>query len=184
MQIIKSIQNRIYEIRGERVILDFDLARLYETETKLLNRAVKRNLNRFPEDFMFQLTKKEYEALRFQINDLETGNSLRFQIGTSKGRGGNRYLPYVFTEQGVAMLSSVLSSDIAIQMNISIMRAFVETRRLAIQETDLKRQFQEIREVLGAHDSQLNQIYDAMENLLDEKAAQRKWNDRERIGFK
>jgi hypothetical protein len=184
MQIIESIQNRIYEIRGERVMLDKDLAQLYETETKSLNLAVKRNLSRFPEDFMFQLTKEEYEAIKIQIKCLETGNSLRFQIETSKGRGGNRYLPYVFTEQGVAMLSSVLSSDIAIQMNISIMRAFIETRRLAIQETDLKRQFQEIREVLGAHDNQLNQIYEAMENLLDKKAVLRKWNERERIGFK
>jgi len=184
MQVIKSIQNRIYEIRGERVMLDYDLALLYETETKFLNLAVKRNLNRFPNDFMFQLTKEEYESVKFQIKSLETGDSLRLQIATSKGRGGNRYLPYVFTEQGVAMLSSVLNSDIAIQMNISIMRAFVETRRLAFQEMDLKRQLMEIREVLGVHDNQLNQIYEAMENLLDEKAAQRKWNDRERIGFK
>ena len=165
-------------------MLDYDLALLYETETKILNQAVRRNLSRFPEDFMFRITKEEYESIKFQIKSLETGNSLRFQIETSKGRGGNRYLPYVFTEQGVAMLSSVLSSDIAIQMNISIMRAFVETRRLAFQEIDLKRQLQEIRGLLDVHDSQLNQIYDAMENLLDEKAAQRKWNDRERIGFK
>ena len=183
MQIIKSIQNRIYEIRGERVMFDKDLAQLYEIETKFLNRAVKRNMNRFPGYFMFQLTTKEYEVLRFQINNSESENSLRFQIGTSNGRGGNRYLPYVFTEQGVAMLSSVLNSDKAIQMNISIMRAFVEIRRLALQETDLKKQLQEIKDVLGTHDYQLNQIYDAMENLLDEKAAQRKWNDRERIGF-
>ena len=165
-------------------MLDYDLAQLYETETKILNQAVRRNLDRFPEDFMFQLTNKENEEVKFQIKNLETGNSLRLQIATSKGRGGNRYLPYVFTEQGVAMLSSVLNSDIAIQMNISIMRAFVETRRLAFQEIDLKRQLHEIRGLLGLHDSQLNQIYEAMENLLDEKAAQRKWNDRERIGFK
>jgi hypothetical protein len=165
-------------------MLDYDLAQLYETETKFLNRAVKRNLDRFPEDFMFQLTNEEYETVKFQTNNLESGTSLRFQIGTSKGRGGNRYLPYAFTEQGVAMLSSVLHSDKAIQMNISIMRAFVEIRRLAFQEIDLKRQLQEIRELLGVHDSQLNQIYDAIENLLDEKAAQRKWNERDRIGFK
>ena len=165
-------------------MLDSDLAQLYETETKFLNLAVKRNLNRFPNDFMFQLTKEEYESVKFQLKSLETGKSLRLQIATSKGRGGNRYLPYVFTEQGVAMLSSVLNSDLAIQMNIAIMRAFVETRRLAFQEFDLKRQLHEIREVLGVHDNQLNQIYEAMENLLDEKAAQRKWNERDRIGFK
>jgi hypothetical protein len=96
----------------------------------------------------------------------------------------SKYLPYAFTEQGVAMLSGILNSDRAIQMNIAIMRAFIETRRLAFQEIDLKRKLQEIRKVLREHDGQLNQIYDAMENLLDEKAAHRKWNDRERIGFK
>jgi hypothetical protein len=183
MEIIKSILNRIYDIRGLRVMLDKDLAQLYETELRSLNQAVKWNMNRFPGDFMFQLTTKEYEVLRFQINNSESENSLRFQIGTSNGRGGNRYLPYVFTEQGVAMLSSVLNSDKAIQMNISIIRALIETRRLALQEKDLKKQLQEIKNVLGTHDYQLNQIYDAMEKLLDEKAAQRKWNDRERIGF-
>ena len=126
MQIIKSIQNRIYEIRGERVLLDRDLAVLYETETKVLNLAVKRNLKRFPNDFMFQLTKEEFEALRLQIETLESSNSLRLQNETSKGRGGTRYMPYAFTEQGVAMLSGILSSDKAINMNIAIMRAFVE----------------------------------------------------------
>ncbi|MEJ7737524.1 MAG: ORF6N domain-containing protein [Chitinophagaceae bacterium] len=171
MQIIQSIQNRIYEIRGERVMLDRDLAALYETETKALNLAVKRNLKRFPKDFMFQLTKEEFEGLRLQN---ETSNS----------RGGTRYLPYAFTEQGVAMLSGVLNSDKAINMNIAIMRAFVEIRRLALKQNDLKEQLAEIRQRLGEHDTQLNSIYDAIENLLDEKAAQKKWDERERIGFK
>src|SRR5882762_9283820 len=185
MEIIRSIQNRIYELRGERVMLDRDLADLYETETKAVNLAVKRNIKRFPADFMFQLTKEEYESLRFQIETLEKGNSLRLQIETLKdGRGRHtKYMPYAFTEQGIAMLSGILNSDKAINMNIAIMRAFVEARRLAFQETDFRRQLQDIRNVLGGHDSQLNQIYDAIENLLDEKAAQRKWNDRERIGF-
>src|ERR1035438_1635514 len=111
MEIIKSIQNRIYEIRGERVMLDRDLAALYETETKALNLAVKRNLKRFPKDFMFQFTREEFEALRFQIETTETRNPLRLQNETSKGRGGTRYLPYAFTEHGVAMLSGVLNSD-------------------------------------------------------------------------
>src|SRR5207302_1862637 len=97
MQIIQSIQNRIYEIRGERVMLDRDLAALYETETKALNLAVKRNIKRFPKDFMFQLTKEEFESLRFQIETLEKGQKpLRLQNETSKGRGGTRYLPYAF----------------------------------------------------------------------------------------
>jgi phage regulator Rha-like protein len=185
MEIIRSIQNRIYEIRGERVMLDRDLAALYETETKALNLAVKRNIKRFPPDFMFQLTKEEFERLRFQIETLEkTENSLRLQNETSKGRGGTRYLPYVFTEQGVAMLSGVLNSDRAINMNIAIMRAFVEIRRIVLKENDLKEQLKLIKEHLGEHDVQLNQIYDAMENLLDEKAAHRKWEERDRIGFK
>lgn len=185
MEIIRSIQSRIYEIRGERVMLDKDLAILYETETKVLNLAVKRNMKRFPADFMFQLTKEEYEALRFQIETLEKNdNPMRFQIETSKGRGGTRYLPYAFTEQGVAMLSGILNSEKAINMNIAIMRAFVEVRKIILRQNDLKEQLKDIIERLGEHDVQLNQIYDAMENLLDEKAAQRKWDERERIGFK
>ncbi len=184
MEIIRSIQNRIYEIRGERVMLDRDLAALYETETKSLNLAVKRNLKRFPPDFMFQLTKEEFEALRFQIETLDNANSLRFQSETSKTRGGTRYMPYAFTEQGVAMLSGVLHSDKAIDMNIAIMRAFVEIRRILLQKNDLREQLQEIKARLGEHDTQLNHIYDAMENLMDEKAAHQKWDDRERIGFK
>lgn len=184
MQIIRTIQNRIYELRGERVMLDRDLADLYETETKSLNLAVKRNIKRFPKDFMFQLTKEEWDDLRFQIETLETERyPLRLQNETSK-RGGTRYLPYAFTEQGVAMLSGVLNSDKAINMNIAIMRAFVEVRKIFLKENDLKEQLKEIKERLGEHDTQLNQIYDAMENLLDEKAAQRKWDQRERIGFK
>jgi phage regulator Rha-like protein len=185
MQVIQAIQNRIYEIRGERVMLDRDLAALYETETKALNLAVKRNIKRFPPDFMFQLTKEEWESLRFQIETLEKQqHPLRLQNETSKGRGGTRYLPYAFTEQGVAMLSGILSSDRAINMNIAIMRAFVEIRRALIQQSDVREQLKQIKEKLGVHDAQLNQIYDAMENLLDEKAAQRKWEERERIGFK
>lgn len=185
MQIIQTIQNRIYEIRGERVMLDRDLAALYETETKALNLAVKRNIKRFPKDFMFQLTKEEFENLRFQIETLEkSDNPLRLQNETSKGRGGTRYMPYAFTEQGVAMLSGILNSDKAINMNIAIMRAFVEVRKVLLKQNDLKEQMKQIKEHLGEHDAQLNQIYDAMENLLDEKAAQKKWEERNRIGFK
>ena len=184
MQIIQSIQNRIYEIRGERVMLDRDLAVLYETETKRLKEAVNRNIKRFPKDFMFQLTKEEWEGLRFQIETLEkTDNPLRTQIATSN-EGGTGYLPYAFTEQGVAMLSGILNSERAINMNIAIMRAFVEVRRVLLTQNDLKEQMKELKERIGGHDAQLNQIYDALENLLDEKAAQRKWNERPRIGFK
>src|SRR5688572_5938737 len=139
MEIIRNIQNRIYEVRGERVMLDSDLASLYETETKSLNLAVKRNLKRFPADFMFQLTIEEYECMRSQIE-------------TSKGRGGRRYLPYVFTEQRVAMLSGVVNSDKAISMNIAIMRAFVEIRRVLLRENETQGQLNSIKERLDNHD--------------------------------
>ena len=186
MNIIRSIQNRIYALRGERVMLDFDLAGLYEVETRVLNQAVKRNIKRFPKDFMFQLTKEEYESLSLQIETLESNKPLRSQIVILKtGRGEHRkFLPYAFTEQGVAMLSGIVNSDKAINMNIAIMRAFVEIRKILLMQSDFKEQFREIKERIGEHDIQLNQIYEAMENLLDEKAAQRKWEERERIGFK
>jgi phage regulator Rha-like protein len=108
------------------------------------------------------------------------------QIETIKnGRGQHsKYLPYAFTEQGIAMLSGILNSDKAINMNIAIMRAFVEVRKIIFRRYDLKEQLKEIKERLGEHDAQLNQIYDAMENILDEKANEKKWNERERIGFK
>jgi hypothetical protein len=182
MQLIQTIQNRIYEIRDQRVMLDKDLAALYETETKVFNLAVKRNIIRFPPDFMFQLTAQEYENLRFQF---ETSSSTGAACAPKKtGWGGTRYLPFAFTEQGVAMLSGVLHSEKAINMNISIMRAFVEVRKTLLMQADWREQLRLIKDQLGMHDAQLNQIYDAMENLLDEKAAQRKWDDRERIGFK
>lgn len=187
MEIIQSIQNRIHDIRGQRVMLDFDLAQLYEVETKVLNQAVKRNRKRFPEDFMFQLTAGEWEPLRPQMaTSSQNETSLRSQIVTLKtGRGQHsKYLPYAFTEQGVAMLSGILNSDKAIHMNIAIMRAFVEIRRLAWSQSGISTQLQELKQHIGKHDVQLSQIYEALENMLDEKAAQRKWADRERIGFK
>lgn len=133
MQIIQSIQNRIYEIRGERVMLDFDLTSLYEVEIRIINQAVKRNGKRFPLDFIFQLSKEEYEVLKFQIATLESLNSLTSQIVTLKtGRGQHRkFMPFAFTEQGVAMLSGILNSDKAINMNITIMRAFSNQKRIA-----------------------------------------------------
>lgn len=183
MQIIQSIQNRIYEIRSERVMLDFDLAALYEVETRVLNQAIKRNIKRFPEDFMFQLSTLEWQKLSSQIVMMNETMSSQFVMTYPKKRP-NIALPYAFTEQGIAMLSGVLNSDKAINMNIAIMRAFVEIRKILLQQTDLKQQLKEIKQRLGEHDAQLNQIYDAMENLLDEKAIQRKWEEREKIGFK
>ncbi|MEJ0104141.1 MAG: ORF6N domain-containing protein [Bacteroidota bacterium] len=188
MNIIRSIQNRIYELRGERVMLDYDLAALYEVETKALNQAVKRNTKRFPDDFMFRLKDFEWEDIRSQIVTTPTViTAMRSQIVTAPALQSKRntgVTPYAFTEQGVAMLSGILNSDKAINMNIAIMRAFVEIRKVLLMQSDLKEQIKQIREHIGEHDAQLNHIYDAMENLLDEKAAQRKWEARERIGFK
>jgi phage regulator Rha-like protein len=186
MQIIQSIQNRIYEIRGERVMLDFDLAALYEVETKALNQAVKRNIQRFPKDFMFRLTLTEWLDIRSQsVTASESLISMQSQnVTASQNKRNTNVTPYAFTEQGVAMLSGILNSERAINMNIAIMRAFVEVRKVLLRQNDLKEQMKELKERIGGHDAQLNQIYDALENLLDEKAAQRKWDDRERIGFK
>jgi ORF6N domain len=169
------IQQKIYEIRGHKVMLDFDLAELYEVETKRLKEAVRRNKSRFPADFMFELAKEELE-------------SLRTQFATSNKRGGARYMPFAFTEQGVAMLSGVLNSDKAIQMNIAIMRAFVEIRKFVLNYKDLAVQINEIRQSVTNHSEQLNQIYDAIENMMDEKEEKKEqkklWKEREPIGFK
>jgi len=126
---IVAVQNKIYNIRNKQVMLDFDLAEMYQTETKNLNLSVKRNIKRFPLDFMFQLNNEEWDSLRLQIE-------------TSK-RGGRRYLPFAFTEQGVAMLSGLLNTDTAIQVNIAIMRAFVAIRHFALGYAELNKKLEE-----------------------------------------
>ena len=152
MNDIQIIQNKIYEIRGQRVMLDFDLAELYGVETKVLNQAVKRNIERFPEDFMFQLTTGEFEILRSQFvtsknTDTEEVITLRSQFVTSKDFSKTRSLPYAFTEQGVAMLSSVLRSPLAIQVNIGIIRAFVAIRRMvsSLPQPDVRSDVAQLR---------------------------------------
>lgn len=167
-------------------MLDMDLAALYEVATKVLNQTVKRNIKRFPKDFMFQLSIAEWLDMRSQIvTASESKVSMRSQIVTaSQNKRNTNVTPYAFTEQGVAMLSGVLNSDIAINMNIAIMLAFVAIRKVSFQQMDIKVQLEEIKERIGEHDVQLNEIYDAMENLLDERIAQKKWEDRERIGYK
>ena len=129
MMEIVAVQNKIYNIRNKQVMLDFDLAEMYQTETKNLNLSVKRNIKRFPLDFMFQLNNEEWDSLRLQIE-------------TSK-RGGRRYLPFAFTEQGVAMLSGLLNTDTAIQVNIAIMRAFVAIRHYALGYAELNKKLEE-----------------------------------------
>jgi len=173
-----TIKNLIYVVRGQQVMIDSDLAMLYQVETKVFNQAVKRNIERFPEKFRFQLTKEEYD-------------SLRSQIVTSKGKGGRRYMPYVFTEQGIAMLSAVLRSDVAIQISIKIMDAFVEMRRFLasnalmferISEMEVKQlafqmsteeKFDKIFHYISEHEESSQkiffdgQIYDAFSLLVD-----------------
>jgi hypothetical protein len=153
-----AIEKRIFVIRGRQVLLDEDLADLYGVETKRLVEQVKRNLERFPEDFMFQLSREEAAALRSQI---ATSNI---------GRGGRRYAPYVFTEQGVAMLSSVLRSKMAIAVNIEIMRTFVELRRVVTSYAALQERLddleQDITARLDQHDEQLEQIFKVLHQLI------------------
>jgi ORF6N domain len=163
-----QVERCIYLIRGEKVILDYDLAALYGVETGALNRAVKRNSDRFPSDFMFQLGEEEWERLRCQIDisNKRTGASppLRFQIGTSKSkRGGRRYLPYAFTEQGVAMLSSVLRSVRAVQVNIAIMRTFVQLREMLLSNAELARKLSNLEK---KYDTQFKVVFDAIRELM------------------
>ena len=147
----ERIERSILLIRGHKVMLDSDLAELYGVSTKRLNEQVRRNLSRFPEDFMFQLAEPETQLLRSQI-------------ATSKrGRGGRRYLPYAFTEQGVAMLSSVLGSEQAVQVNIEIMRAFVRLRRILASHADLARKLQALE---NKYDAQFKVVFDAIRELM------------------
>lgn len=146
-----DIKSLIIHIRGKAVMLDSDLARLYQVSTSRLNEAVKRNLKRFPDDFMFLLTKSEYE-------------NLISQFATSSSHGGRRKLPLVFTEQGIAMLSGVLNSDVAIQTNIHIMRAFVQIRRLGLTVVDLKRKIDNMERT---YDHQFKIVFDTMRELLE-----------------
>ena len=148
----KEIRNLIYTIRGKQVMLDSDLASLYQVETKNLNKAVKRNIERFPASFCFQLTEKEVE-------------NLRFQIGTSSlNYGGRRYLPYVFTEQGVAMASAILRSDIAVKMSVQIMEAFVEMRRMLISNASLFHRLDNIELRQLEADQKFEEIFKALES--------------------
>ena len=161
---IDGIQNRIYTIRGVQVMLDMDLAQFYGTETKLLNRAVKRNSERFPEEFMFQLTEYEYEGIRSQLLTLKDSDNLRFQNGTSSGHGGRRYLPYAFTEQGIAMLSGVLRSETAIKMSIQIIKAFVAMRRLIASNAQIFQRLDTLEIKQLETDQKIDHVLDAMES--------------------
>lgn len=146
----ERIEQKIFLLRGEKVLLDSHLAELYDVETGAINRAVKRNRERFPEDFVLQLTEQEYEALRCHF-------------GISKERGGRRYLPYAFTEQGVAMLSSVLKSQRAILVNVAIMRIFVKLRKMIVSNRELA---QKLAQLEKKYDAQFKIVFDAIRELM------------------
>ncbi len=166
----RTIQSKIFEIRNQKVMLDFDLAVLYEVETRVLNQAVKRNIKRFPEDFMFRLTEKEWQTLISQI-----------VISKEEKRGGRQKLPLAFTEQGLAMLSGILNSDKAIQININIMRAFVVLREFALTNSALT---QKLKEIENKYDKQFKDVYEAINFLLQKDKQQTLQQKRKKIGFK
>jgi hypothetical protein len=166
----EAIAERIFFVRGEKVMLDADLATLYGMETKRLKEAVRRNIKRFPSDFMFELTKEEFDRLRSQFATSNERN-LRYQFGTSNERepkrGGTRYMPFAFTEQGVAMLSSVLNSDQAIEVNIAIMRAFVQLRGILASHHELSLRLDALEE---RYDEQFRAVFEAIRQLMKEEA--------------
>jgi phage regulator Rha-like protein len=176
---IEKIYNLIYEIRGEKVMFDFDLASLYQVETKVLNQSIKRNIDRFPKDFMFRLTEKEWKKILSNSDD----NWSQIVTSSYKHRGA-AYLPYVFTEHGVTMLASILRSEKAVKMNIAIVRAFIAMRKFALNYKDIVAEIAELKKTVGTHDKKLNQLFQALELLLQEKQHEKDWSDRERIGFK
>ena len=162
-----SIQHKIFEIRGQKVMLDFDLAQLYEIETKVLKQSIRRNLNRFPSDFMFELTPDEFTSLRSQI--------------VPSSWGGTRYLPFAFTEHGVTMLASILNSDKAININIQIVRAFITLRNWALNYKELA---DKIAQLENDNDKKFADIYEALNYLVSEKEMETNQKERKKIGFK
>jgi hypothetical protein len=161
------ITNKIYLIRNQKVMIDKDLAELYQVETKQLKRQVRRNIERFPEDFMFELTKQEFD-------------NLRSQFGTSNW-GGNRYAPLVFTEQGVAMLSSVLNSPTAIRVNIQIIRVFTKIREILTDNLSVKLEIEEIKKKLSNHSKNIELVFNYLDELIEKKDNEK---PRKEIGYK
>jgi hypothetical protein len=160
---IANIERAIYLIRGQRVMIDSDLAAIYGVTTKQLNQQLKRNRNRFPEDFSFQLTAQEFTNLISQ----NAISSLRSQIVTSKGRGGRRYLPWAFTEHGALMLASVLNSEIAVQASVRVVRAFVRLREMVAANAQLAAKLEELERRLDSHDEAIVDLFAALKRLLE-----------------
>jgi hypothetical protein len=164
---LELIKNSILEIRGKKVILDFDLAKMYQLETKYLKRAVRKNLKRFPTDFMLELSPEEWEILRCNFS--------------TSSWGGSRYPPFAFTEQGVAMLSGLLNSDLAIQMNIAIMRAFVMIRQWALTYQELSDKLSDLEKL---HNQKFNDIDQVLKYLLQKDHSNNQQANREQLGYK
>jgi hypothetical protein len=166
---LQGIQTKIYELRGQKVMLDFDLAELYETETRVLKQSVKRNMNRFPSDFMFQLTKTEWKEVITICDNLP--KSIKYSPAA----------PYAFTEQGVAMLSGILNSDKAIDVNIAIMRAFIALKQFALTNTELNNKLKELE---NTYNKQFKDVYEAINYLLQKDKQETRQKERKQIGYK
>jgi len=157
------IENRIFTVRGVQVMLDRDLAEMYQTETKFINRAMKRNPDRFPETFAFQLTAEDLKNLRFQFGTSSEKTALRFQSGTLNMHGGRRTLPYVFTEQGIAMLSAVLQTPVAVKVSVRIINVFVEMRKLIIGHSGLIQRMEGVEQKLVETDQKFDKVFKALD---------------------
>ena len=166
---VATLQSKIYDIRGQKVILDFDLAILYEVETRVLNQTVKRNIKRFPVDFMFQLTMEEWESMSSQI------------VMTYPSKRPKTAFPFAFTEQGVAMLSGILNSDVAINVNIAIMRTFVMIRRYALEHKEFNDKLSEIE---TKYDKKFSDVYEALNYLIKKDEKEKVQKERKQIGYK
>jgi phage regulator Rha-like protein len=180
------IHNKIYEIRGHKVMLDYEIAEMYEVETKRINEQVKRNIERFPEDFMFQLTENEWEMMRSQI--VTTSDSNWSQIATSsKKHRGKSYLPFAFTEHGVTMLATVLRSEKAVKVSIAVVRAFISLKQYIADRKNISKQINSIKDELSERideqDVQIIEIYQVLDKLIQDKEEQKPVK-REPIGFK
>ncbi len=168
----ETVINKIYHIRGKKVMLDRDLAELYGVETKVLKQAVRRNINRFPEDFMFEMTKDEFENWRSQF------------VTSKSEKMGLRYTPFCFTEQGVTMLSCILNSDRAIAVNIQIIRLFTKMRKLILSHKDILVELEAIKQKLGANSNDIELIFNYLKQLEQAKQQELEYQNREKIGFK
>lgn len=166
---VATLQSKIYDIRGQKVILDFDLAMLYEVETRILNQTVKRNIKRFPVDFMFQLTMEEWKSMSSQI------------VMTYPSKRPKTAFPFAFTEQGVAMLSGILNSDVAINVNIAIMRTFVMIRRYALEHKEFNAKLLEIE---TKYDKKFSDVYEALNYLIKKDEKETVQKERRQIGYK